>query len=49
MWYGRFHIEDESGWKIQKEFTGTEGKAEMEVMLSWSDFADKKYPSHYMP
>ena len=27
-WYGRFYIEDESGRKVQKEFAGTESKAE---------------------
>ncbi len=32
-WYGRFYIEDESGRKIQKEFAGTESKAETEAML----------------
>ena len=32
-WYGRFYIEDESGRKVQKEFAGTESKAETEAML----------------
>ena len=30
-WYGRFYIEDESGRKVQKEFAGTESKAETEA------------------
>ena len=32
-WYGRFYIEDESGRKVQKEFAGTESKAETEALL----------------
>ena len=32
-WYARFYIEDESGRKVQKEFAGTESKAETEAML----------------
>ena len=31
-WYGRFYIEDESGRKVQKEFAGTESKAETEAV-----------------
>ena len=31
-WYGRFYIEDESGRKVQKEFAGTESKAETEAI-----------------
>ena len=32
-WDGRVYIEDESGRKVQKEFAGTESKAETEAML----------------
>ena len=32
-WYYRFYIEDESGNRVQKEFPGTESKAETEAML----------------
>lgn len=37
-WYGRFYIEDESGRKVQKEFAGTERKAETEAMLCKARF-----------
>ena len=30
-WYARFYIEDESGRKVQKEFAGTESKAEVKT------------------
>ena len=44
-WYGRFYIEDESGRKIQKEFAGTESKAETEAMLrkAMEDYEEKKF------
>lgn len=44
-WYGRFYIEDESGKKIQKEFAGTESKAETEAMLrkAMEDYEQKKF------
>ena len=32
-WYYRFYIEDESGNRVQKEFPGTENKAETEALL----------------
>ncbi len=31
-WYYRFYIEDESGNRVQKEFPGTESKAETEAL-----------------
>ena len=42
-WYGRFYIEDESGRKVQKEFAGTESKAETEAMLrkAIADYEEK--------
>lgn len=44
-WYGRFYIEDESSRKIQKEFVGTESKAETEAMLrkAMEDYEEKKF------
>lgn len=44
-WYGRFYIEDESGRKVQKEFVGTESKAETEAMLrkAMEDYEEKKF------
>ena len=44
-WYGRFYIEDESGRKIQKEFAGTESKAETEAILrkAMEDYEEKKF------
>ena len=44
-WYGRFYIEDESGRKVQKEFVGTESKAETEAMLrkAIADYEEKKF------
>lgn len=44
-WYGRFYIEDESGRKMQKEFVGTESKAETEAMLrkALEDYEEKKF------
>ena len=44
-WYGRFYIEDESGRKVQKEFAGTESKAETEKMLrqAMEDYENKKF------
>ena len=32
-WYYRFYIEDESGNRVQKEFPGTESKAETEALM----------------
>ena len=42
-WYGRFYIEDESGRKVQKEFAGTDSKAETEAMLrkAIADYEEK--------
>ena len=44
-WYGRFYIEDESGRKVQKEFAGTESKAETEAMLrkAIADYEEKQF------
>ena len=44
-WYGRFYIEDESGKKVQKEFAGTESKAETEKILrqAMEDYENKKF------
>lgn len=44
-WYARFYIEDESGKKIQKEFAGTESKAETEAMLrkAIADYEEKRF------
>ena len=44
-WYERFYIEDESGRKIQKEFAGTESKAETEATLrkAMEDYEEKKF------
>ena len=44
-WYARFYIEDESGRKVQKEFAGTESKAETEAMLrkAIADYEEKKF------
>ena len=44
-WYGRFYIEDESGRKVQKEFAGTERKAETEAMLrkAIADYEEKQF------
>ena len=44
-WYARFYIEDESGKKVQKEFAGTESKAETEKMLrqAMEDYENKKF------
>ena len=44
-WYARFYIEDESGKKVQKEFAGTESKAETEAMLrkAIADYEEKKF------
>ncbi len=44
-WYGRFYIEDESGKKVQKEFAGTESKAETEAMLrkAIADYEEKQF------
>ena len=43
-WYYRFYIEDESGNRIQKEFPGTESKAETESLLrkAMEDYDNKK-------
>ena len=41
-WYGRFYIEDESGRKVQKEFAGTESKAETEAMLLCQEIVQNK-------
>ena len=44
-WYARFYIEDESGRKVQKEFAGTESKAETEAMLrkAIADYEEKQF------
>ena len=44
-WYGRFYIEDESGRKVQKEFAGTDSKAETEAMLrkAIADYEEKQF------
>lgn len=44
-WYYRFYIEDESGNRVQKEFPGTESKAETEAMLrkAIADYEEKKF------
>lgn len=44
-WYYRFYIEDESGNRIQKEFPGTESKAETETLLrkAMEDYDNKKF------
>lgn len=44
-WYYRFYIEDESGNRIQKEFPGTESKAETESLLrkAMEDYDNKKF------
>ena len=44
-WYYRFYIEDESGNRVQKEFPGTESKAETEAMLrkAMEDYDSKKF------
>lgn len=44
-WYGRFYIEDESGRKVQKEFAGTESKAETEALLrkAIADYEEKQF------
>ena len=44
-WYARFYIEDESGKKVQKEFAGTESKAETEAMLrkAIAAYEEKKF------
>ena len=42
-WYYRFYIEDESGNRVQKEFPGTESKAETEALLrkAMEDYEEK--------
>ena len=44
-WYYRFYVEDESGNRVQKEFPGTESKAETEAMLrkAMEDYEAKKF------
>ena len=44
-WYYRFYIEDESGNRVQKEFPGTESKAETEALLrkAMEDYEEKKF------
>lgn len=44
-WYYQFYIEDESGNRIQKEFPGTESKAETESLLrkAMEDYDNKKF------
>ena len=44
-WYYRFYIEDESGNRVQKEFPGTESKAETEALMrkAMEDYEEKKF------
>ena len=44
-WYYRFYIEDESGNRVQKEYPGTESKAETEALLrkAMEDYAEKQF------
>ena len=44
-WYYRFYMEDESGRLVQKEFAGTESKAETEALLrkAMADCEEKKF------
>ena len=44
-WYYRFYIEDESGNRVQKEYPGTESKAETESMLrkAMEDYEAKQF------
>ncbi len=44
-WYYRFYVEDESGNRVQKEFPGTESKAETESLLrkAMEDYEAKKF------
>ena len=43
-WYGRFYIEDESGRKVQKEFAGTESKAEQKhARKAIADYEEKQF------
>ena len=44
-WCYRFYIEDESGNRVQKEFSGTESKSETEALLrkAMEDYEEKKF------
>lgn len=44
-WYYRFYIEDESGNRVQKEYPGTESKAETESLLrkAMEDYEAKQF------
>ena len=44
-WYYRFYIEDESGNRVQKEYPGTESKAETESLLrkTMEDYEAKQF------
>ncbi|MBR0093068.1 MAG: site-specific integrase [Lachnospiraceae bacterium] len=44
-WYYRFYVEDASGNRVQKEYPGTESKAETEAMLrkAMEDYEEKKF------
>ena len=44
-WYYRFYVENESGKLIQREFVGTESKAETEAMLrkAMEDYEAQKF------
>ena len=44
-WYYRFYVENESGKLVQREFVGTESKAETEAMLrkAMEDYDAQKF------
>ena len=44
-WYYHFYVDDESGNRVPKEFSGTESKSETEAMLrkAMEDYESKKF------